>query len=350
MTHDLTADLRIRLEELPRQELAIAPTPIHDLPRLSDRLGVRVLVKRDDLTGLAFGGNKIRQLEFFVGEAVARGADVLVAGGSFAQSNHARACAAAARAAGLRSVILVRPGAAAGIEAQSGNALLTHLLADEVREVEALASVPRGDRLAEVTGRRAVFEAVADDLRAQGLRPYVLVGSSVPLGAMGYVAAALELQTQRRALGIDFSAVFVASQGVTQAGLELGSRLLEEPWRVIGIAYQPTDGRGAEWVRELMAGAADILGVEAPDGEVVNDEDSSGPAYGTPTAESREALALAARTDAVLVDPVYSAKGLAGLIRWVREGRIAQGETVLFLHTGGLPALFAYVDEVRAAA
>jgi 1-aminocyclopropane-1-carboxylate deaminase/D-cysteine desulfhydrase-like pyridoxal-dependent ACC family enzyme len=344
------AELHDRLAALPRVALATLPTPIHELPRLSGELGVHVFVKRDDLTGLAFGGNKVRQAEFFVGEAVAAGADVVVAGGSYAQSNHARVSAAGARAAGLGAIVLVRPGEGPIADRVTGNALVTRLVADEVRVVPALDDVPRGDRLAEVEQRAAVFESVAAELRAQGLRPYVLVGSSTPTGVMGYVAAALELREQRQALGLEFSKLFVTSLGVTQAGLELASRALGEPYDVVGIAYQPTAGRGAEWIGRLTAGGASLLGLDVPAGaEIVNDDGTAGPAYGVANDAARDALALAARSDALLLDPVYTAKGFAGLLRWIRDGRVRRGESVLFLHTGGLPGLFAYSAEMTAA-
>jgi 1-aminocyclopropane-1-carboxylate deaminase/D-cysteine desulfhydrase-like pyridoxal-dependent ACC family enzyme len=164
---------------------------------------------------------------------------------------------------------------------------------------------------------------------------------------MGYVAAALELRDQRLAHGLEFSKLFVTSLGVTQAGLELARRVLGEPYDVVGIAYQPTGGLGAEWVGRLMAGGAALLGLDVPLGsEIVNDDDVSGPAYGVSNNASREALAIAARADALLLDPVYTAKGFAGLLRWIRDARVGRGESVLFLHTGGLPALFAYGDEL----
>jgi 1-aminocyclopropane-1-carboxylate deaminase/D-cysteine desulfhydrase-like pyridoxal-dependent ACC family enzyme len=227
-------------------------------------------------------------------------------------------------------------------DASTGNALVTRLVADEVRTVPALDAVARGDRLAEVEQRTAVFESAAAELIAAGRKPYLLVGSSTPTGVMGYVAGALELREQRLALGLDFSRVFVTSLGVTQAGLELASRVLGEPYGVVGIAYQPTGGRGAEWVERLVAGGAGLLGVEVPGGQpIVNDDRTAGPDYGVSNDESRDALALAARTDALVLDPVYTAKGFAGLVRRIREGAVAPGETVLFLHTGGLPGLFA---------
>lgn len=344
--------LQDRLLRLPRVHLATVPTPIHELPHLSRELGVRVLVKRDDLTGLAFGGNKIRQLEFFMGEATAAGCDVIIAGGSFAQSNHARACAAAARAAGLQSIILLRPGGGTAGALTTGNALITSLLADDVRVVDALADVPRGDRLGEVRHRGLVFDEVASEVRNRGRKPYVLPGSSTPLGVMGYMAAAIELHEQCHALDIHFSKLFVTSLGVTHAGLELGHRLLGDPYDVIGIAYQPTGGAATAWICRLIDGAGKLLGLEfsVRERDVVNDDTVAGPEYGMLNESARDALSFAARQDALLLDPIYGAKGFAGLLKWVREGRVEQGETVVFLHTGGLPAIFAYGDQSRAGA
>ena len=336
-------DLERRLDEIPRYPLLAATTPIHDLPRLSEALGVRILVKRDDLTGLAFGGNKVHQAEFFIGAALAAGADTLVAGGSFAQSNHARVCAAAATAAGLRSVILVRPGEGRTSDDTTGNARVTRLVADEVRVLAALAEVPRDDRLGEIARRRDVFESVAAELRTAGCHPYVLLGSSSALGVMGYVAASLELAAQCRALGLELSTVFATSLGATHAGLLLGASLLDAPYDVVGVGYQPTtDEIAASWVRRLMDDAAALLRVATVRADVVSDARHGGPEYGIASKASSEALDLAAHSDALLLDPVYTAKGFAGLLAWIREGRIAPGETVLFVHTGGLPALFAY--------
>jgi 1-aminocyclopropane-1-carboxylate deaminase/D-cysteine desulfhydrase-like pyridoxal-dependent ACC family enzyme len=337
------AALADRLAGLPRVRLVAGPTPVQELPRISDALGVRILVKRDDLTGLAFGGNKVRQAEFFVGAARAAGADTFVAGGSFAQSNHARVCAAAATAAGLRAVILLRPGSGAASTTGTGNALVTELVADEVRFVEELANVPRDDRLGEVEHRRTAFEQVAAELRAAGRRPYVLVGSSTGLGVMGYLAASLELAEQRRALGLDHSTVFVSSLGVTHAGLALGAALLGERHRVVGVGYQPAPpDAAAGWVTQLIGEAAELLGIDVPAAcEVVGETRFGGPEYGVASEASHEALQLAAGQEALLLDPIYTAKGFAGMLAWIREGRVPQGETVLFVHTGGLPALFA---------
>jgi L-cysteate sulfo-lyase len=343
--------LRESLAALPRAPLVVGKTPIQHLRRLSASLnGVDVFVKRDDLTGLAFGGNKVRQMEFFLGDALKQNADVLVAGGSYAQSNHARVAAAAARAVGLDSVILQRPDQGPLGDQTTGNGLLTRLLAGETRQIEALASAPRGDRLRELEWRRRVFDDVATELRKRGRRPYVLHGSSTALGVMGYVAATLELADQRRELGVEFSKIFVTSLGATQAGLDLGAALIEAPYQVIGIGYQPQAEAAPNWIQTLMDEALDMLGVSTPPArEIVNDGRFGGPDYGIPSPEGIRAISTAARLEGLLLDPIYTSKGFAGLLQWILEGQVERGETVLFIHTGGLPALFARPNLVEGA-
>lgn len=335
------------LTRLPRARIATTPTPLIEVPRFSRELGgPRIFIKRDDLTGLAFGGNKIRQLEFFIGDALSARADVLIAGGSFAQSNHSRAAAAAARAVGMTPVIAVQPGG--NYPGPVGNALLTHLLASDVRIIQELAEAPRIDRLAEVAFRRKIFERLAEEYRGNGRTPYIIVGTSVPLGVMGYVVATIELREQFDALGIEPDWICVTSMGATQAGLVLGRQLLGESYFVAGMAYQPADGSAGRWVAALAKGAAALIGVDPPlePDDVVNDDREAGDGYGVLSDNARAAFQLLLRTEGLFLDPVYTAKGMAGLIRWIREGRIAPHETVVFVHTGGLPATFAYGPEL----
>jgi 1-aminocyclopropane-1-carboxylate deaminase/D-cysteine desulfhydrase-like pyridoxal-dependent ACC family enzyme len=342
----LTAQLDERLSRIPRHRLIFGETPLHELSGVSRTIGRRVFVKRDDLTGLAFGGNKVRQAEFFIGQAIAEGADTIVAGGSFAQSNHARVMAAAANAAGLESVILIRPGGGPTGESASGNALTTRLLASEVRVVDALADAPAGDRRAEVEFRRAVFAEEADRLRAAGRRPYVVLGSSTALGVLGYVSGALELQRQAKRLDLRFSTVFLTSLGATHAGLELGARILGAAHDVVGVAYQPTTAEEAEsTVTGLAEAAARLLGTRAPALSVQTDVAEAGDGYGLTTAASRRALVLAAAQDALLLDPSYTAKGFAAMLRQLEAGDVPGDDPVLFVHTGGLPALFGRTFE-----
>jgi len=339
-------ELAAALARVPQVALGTLPTPLVDAPRLAAAIGVgRLLVKRDDLTGLAFGGNKVRQLAFFLGAAVAAGADTVIAGGSFDQSNHARVTAAAARAVGLRSIIVARPGGTH--PGAQGNGLLTRMLATEFRILDALADVP-GDRLAEVAHRARVFEGLAAEQRAAGHVPYVITGTSVPLGVLGYVAGTLELVGQLEALGIGRATIAVTSAGATQAGVELALRLLGGPHRAQGLAYLPTDGQGPTWVARLASDASGLLGrsLVVDPGSVRNDDRAAGPAYGRMSDGRREAIRLAIETEALLLDPVYTATGMAGLISLVRAGQLGRDDTVVFVHTGGLPALFAYAADL----
>ena len=345
MTLDPAA-LAAVLDRLPQVSLGTLPTPLVDAPRLADAIGVgRLLVKRDDLTGLAFGGNKVRQLAFFLGAAVAAGADTVIAGGSYDQSNHARVTAGAARAVGLRSIIVARPGGTH--PGAQGNGLLTRLLATEFRILDALADVP-GDRLEEVAHRAGVFEGLADDQRAAGHVPYVITGTSVPLGVLGYVAGTLELVGQLEALGVRAATVAVTSAGATQAGVELALRVLGGPHLVQGLAYLPTDGQGPTWVARLATEASALLGqpLVVDPASVRNDDRAAGPAYGRMSEGRREAMRLAIETEALLLDPVYTATGMAGLIALARAGELGFDDTVVFIHTGGLPALFAYAADL----
>ncbi|MBX3031021.1 MAG: pyridoxal-phosphate dependent enzyme [Chloroflexi bacterium] len=345
LTPDRLADA---LAAVPQVALGTLPTPLVEAPRLAAAIGVgRLLVKRDDLTGLAFGGNKVRQLAFFLGAARAAGADTVIAGGSYDQSNHARVTAAAARAAGLRSVIVARPGGTH--PGAQGNGLLTRLLATEIRVLDELAEAP-GDRLGEVAHRARVFERLAEEQRAAGHVPYVITGTSVPLGVLGYVAGTLELEAQLRALGIERPVVAVTSAGATQAGIELANRLLGEPCRVQGLAYLPTGGQGPTWVATLAGEASGLIGAPLRIDPITvrNDDRAAGPAYGHLSDGRREAMRLAIETEGLLLDPVYTATGMAGLIALVRAGELTPRDTVVFIHTGGLPALFAYAPDLIA--
>jgi L-cysteate sulfo-lyase len=328
----------MRLDELPRVSLAHLPTPLESAPSLTRALGgPRLFIKRDDCTGLAGGGNKVRKLEFIVGDALARGADVLITEGGM-QSNHCRQTAAAAAKTGMECVLVLSPAHTPGF---TGNLLLDEILGARV------VAVARG------ADRRPAMEQIARGLRAAGRRPYVIpTGGSTGIGALGYVDALRELETQARALDVAFDAiVFCSGSGGTHGGLAAGAKLLGSPTRLIGISDGEPRAALVEMVLRVVREVAGVLGVRlafSADEIVVHDEYAR-EGYGVPNAAMVEAVRLVARTEGTLLDPVYSGKAMAGLIDLVRTGRFAKDQAVAFIHTGGTPALFAYADVFAAA-
>ncbi len=310
-------------------------TPLEDYPRLAAASGVRrLLVKRDDLTATGMGGNKVRELEFFLGQARATAADVLVAGGGVAQSNHARQCAAAARRAGLDVHLVLRRGLRANELA--GNLLVTSLYGAQIHWVDDDPGLDNREGLA------PAMDAVARDLERQGRRPWVLHSSFHPLGAVGYVRCALELMAQLDDLGLREATIVTTSMGATRIGLELAGVLTGEPWTVVGIGWRPVDAGLPDRLADLARRTAELLGHEwTPLPQHFTTVDHGGPAYGVPSAAGMDALRMAARVEGLVLDPVYTSKGFAGLLAEVGRSVDPQ-RPVVFLHTGGLPALFAY--------
>ncbi len=311
---------------IPRLRFAHLPTPVEELARLSETLGgPRLLVKRDDQTGLAFGGNKTRKLEFLVAEALEQGARTLITGGAL-QSNHCRQTAAAAARFGL-DCILVLDGE---MPAQpSANLLLDRLFGARILTVS-----DRKDR------NRALQEAF-DQALAEGKKPYLIpYGGSSPTGALGYAFAVEELIQQNvHANWI----VCATSSGGTQAGLLLGQRLFGFKGRVLGISIDES----LEWlqshVSHLAWQASQKLGqaIAFEPAEVLANADYCRAGYGVLTEAEREAIRLFAHTEGLLLDPVYTGRAAAGLLDLIRRGFFKREETVLFWHTGGQPALFA---------
>jgi D-cysteine desulfhydrase family pyridoxal phosphate-dependent enzyme len=307
--------------------LAHRPTPLEPLDRLSDWLGgPRLFVKRDDQTGLALGGNKARKLEFLCAEALAQGCDTLVTGGG-PQSNHCRMTAAAANRLGLGCHL-----ALAGPASQpSGNLLLDHLLGAELHPTAAREYYEIEDSI----------EAVADEIRKAGGRPYAIpVGGASVTGALGYADAARELAGQLED-PLDWIVVADGSGG-THAGLLAG---LDAPTRILGIDVGTRPDLD-ERVPELAEATAADLDRPGPSGELHIDHTRFGAGYGKPTPECLEAIRAVARLEGLILDPVYTGKAMAGLVGWIREGRFTERQSVLFWHTGGAPALFAgsYAD------
>jgi L-cysteate sulfo-lyase len=320
------------LARVPAISFAPQPTPVEAMARLSAVIGggPRLFVKRDDAIGFGFGGNKVRKLAFVVARARDEGADTLITAGGV-QSNHARATAAAAAKLGMRAV-LVASGAPQ--EKATANALLDVLLGADV------VYVGRREE------RKAKMDEVAASVRAAGRTPFVIpIGASTPLGALGYVQAMIELLDQMPAPDV---IVHSTSSGGTQAGLVAACRLLGLPTRIVGIsADDPAAAIQAE-VRAIVGGIGEVIRLDATAmpaiarGTAIEIDDRFvGDGYGIPTPASQEALQLAARTEALFLDPTYTAKAMAALIAYVRQQRFKEGQTVLFWHTGGQVGLFA---------
>jgi D-cysteine desulfhydrase family pyridoxal phosphate-dependent enzyme len=337
---------------VPRVSLATLPTPLTEAPGLREALGgaarcPRILLKRDDLTGLALGGNKARKLEFLIGDARQQGATTVVTTGAV-QSNHARMTAAAARVNGL-GVTLVLTTQEPDPPCQ-GNYLLDRIFGARIH------LIPAGPdpKLAVAPDEEAQVRAVVDELRAEGERPYVIpVGGSSGVGALGYVAGTRELVAQLAAMALSPTRLYYASGSRgTQAGLELGSRLYSPPYRLYGIAVSGGEEEKRSRAARVATEAAALLGltVSVTADELVTSQEHIGEGYGIPTPEGLEAIRLLAVRDGILLDPTYTAKAMAALIADVRSGAIDAGETIVFLHTGGVPALFAHARILESLA
>ncbi|WP_346891199.1 D-cysteine desulfhydrase family protein [uncultured Roseibium sp.] len=327
------------LESLPRQRVLHGPTPLEEARALSRHLGgPRIFLKRDDLTPAGLGGNKVRKLEFILGKAVAEGYDTIIACGGY-QSNLARITAAIGARAGLQ-VELVLGGVPGEPHPVSANLLLDYLLGANVHLVE---TEPRWDF-------GTAIEDLAQRLEKEGRRPLMMpLGGSSPEGMASYVLATAEMQKQFLENDIAPEHLYVGvGSGGTYSGLVLGECNLKPSYHVTGVSVSRTADYLVEKVVEETGKAREILGLpevpRASDLSVFDDQ--IGPHYGAPTEAAQEAISLLGRLEGVLVDPVYSAKCLAGLIDHIRQGRIGKDETVVFLHTGGTPALFAYEPAV----
>jgi D-cysteine desulfhydrase len=328
----------VHLARFPRRHYTPYPTPIERLDGLSRLLGgPNLFVKRDDMLGLAGGGNKTRKLEFLVADAITKGADTLVTVGAV-QSNHCRLTLAAAAREGLKCQLLLEERVANSYNPRaSGNNFLFGLLG-----AEKIRVVPTGTDLA------AVMAEMAADVEAAGRRAYVIPGGgSNPLGALGYVACAEEILTQAFDSGLRIDRVVCASGSAgTHAGLLVGFWGTNSGIPVTGINVRRQREEQEGNVHALASATADLLGVRGgiPREQVIALADWVGPGYSLPSPEMVEAVRLAARADGLLLDPVYTGKAMAGLIGLVRRGDLKEGENVLFVHTGGAPALYAYQD------
>jgi L-cysteate sulfo-lyase len=328
----------MQLDDVPRFSLVHAPTPLQPLERLTKHLGgPQLFIKRDDCTGLALGGNKTRKLEFLIGEALKQGATAIVSEGGI-QSNHVRQTAAAAVKAGLRCHLVLERNVPIDdpIYRSNGNFLLDRLLG------ATLHICKPGET------RAARSERLVSELRAQGEVPYhIPTGGSNPVGALGYVAGMLELLQQAEAEGLSLDRIVAAcSSGGTQAGLLVGRELARSDAAILGVDIGGDFPGLTAKIQSIAEGCAQRVGMPPSlrPAAIEIDAGYAAPGYGMPNAGMLEAVKLMATLEGILLDPVYTGKAMAGLIGMIREGRFGREETVVFIHTGGMPALFAYPD------
>lgn len=320
----------MKLDDIPRVHLAHLPTPIDEAPRLAQKLGLsKLLIKRDDQTGLALGGNKARKLEYLMADAMAQGCDVVLTDGG-PQSNHARMTAAAARRLGL-DVKLVLGGP--DFEAFQGNLLLDVVLGAEILFL----------RDKDVPEMEVEMARMEDELRSKGHKPYnVPIGGSTPVGALGYVRGMEELRGQ---IGDEpVQIVLAVGSCGTIAGTVLGAKLHLPQADVIGISVSRTSRQITRRAVEIANEAAAMIGanVTLDEGDLKAFDQYYGPAYGVATPEGKAAIVEAARLEGLLLDPVYTGKAMAGLMDLALTGQIDPARPVVFIHTGGVPGLFAF--------
>ena len=329
---------RDRYDAIPRLSCGHYPTPIEELPRLRLALGAkapRLFIKRDDYTGPGFGGNKVRKLEYVLAKAVADGAEVAITSGGL-KSNHARVTAALCAKLGIRCVLVLNSAAVMpeGLNPAS-------LSVDEMFGAEIVRVSRREERAPTV-------EAMAEKLRGEGRNVAVIpIGASIPLGALGYVRAVQEAKAQVEAMNLKLNYIFhSSSSGGTQAGIIAGCQLFD--WRdaqVIGVSPDDLSASISAEVGQIIRGIGELLGAELEEDVTVLDEYVGG-GYGVPSPEGDEAIELLARTEGVVLDPVYTAKAMAALIDWIRKDRLSERDNVMFWHTGGQLALF-YTPEKK---
>ncbi len=341
-----------RLDAMPRVRMAHLPTGIEEMANLRATLfpagdGPRLLVKRDDNTGVAMGGNKVRQLEFYLGDAVEAGADTVLIS-SAVQSNYMRTCAAMAARLGLECHLQLEERVPKNdpLYRTNGNVLLDRIAGAH------LHSYPEGE---DEAGADRSVEEIADRLRAEGRKPYVIHLSPThpPVGAVGYVDAARELLGQLEARGETVDRIYVGSgSAATHTGLLWGLRAFGSPIPVVGVCVRRPAAQQGPRVRGNLDRLSALLHHDPgfSDDDVIVTDVSLGPGYGRVTDPIREAIALAGSREGLFVDPVYTGKVLAGMLAELRDGAMGADETALFLHTGGQPSLFAYGESVLTEA
>ncbi len=333
-------ELREKIGSFPRVRLAVLPTPLHEVPRFSAAIGgPRIFIKRDDLTGLAFGGNKTRMFEFLLAKARAEGADTVV-GGAGVQSNYARQLAAACNSMGFEIHLVLRRIRGAKDNNIQGNLLLDLLAGASVHIINASAEEQR----------RAMYD-LAEELKKKGKKPFVArmaADEDLSSDVIAYVNCFCEIVEQCKEMGIEPTHLYLASYDSTQAGLELSITALGSSIRVVGIAPGVWESEAPELISRYANQAAEKLALNCriKREDVFNTTDYVGERYGTPTQAGIEMIKLMARTEGVFLDPVYTSKAMSALYDHVKKGEVSSKDVVIFLHTGGTPALFAYQEEL----
>jgi 1-aminocyclopropane-1-carboxylate deaminase len=326
-------------KRFPRRQLGFWPSPIHPLPRLSQELGIEVWAKRDDIaSGLAFGGNKVRKLEWLAADAVAQGCDTLVSIGNI-QSNHTRQVAAVAAVLGMRCRLVQEEWTRWDdpVYGKVGNILLSRLMGAE--------TVLQGEGYS--TAVKETWEQALDQVRREGGKPYAIPAGASDhlLGGLGYAHFTDEVAAQEAAHGLFFDVVVTATcTGSTQAGMVVGFGMQERRRRLIGIDTAANAAMTRAAVGKIARATAALIGLkrEIRDNEIEIDPRFAGPDYGLPDEATIAAIRTAARLEAMLTDPVYEGKSMAGLIAMARSGEIPRSAKVLYVHLGGAPALNAY--------
>ena len=328
------------LPSMNRQPLGFFPTPLIELTRLSKALnGPKIYMKRDDNTGLALGGNKTRKLEFIIGDALAKGADTIVTAGA-AQSNHCRQTAAAAASLGLECHLV--------LGGQEPEQLQGNLLLDKIFgcHIHWAGSNRKGEDIPDIV----------EQLKKEGKKPYIVpYGGSSELGAFAFVEAFRELELQRQERDISFThIVFASSSGGTQAGLMLGNKIFNSPYQVVGINIDKGETDKVpfdQYIVSLANSTSALIGADYTFSEtdLVLNSDYVGDGYGVIGTLENEAIAITAQTEGILLDPVYTGRAMGGLLDMIRTGKIKKTDRVLFWHTGGAPALFAYASDLAVS-
>ncbi len=332
--------LREKIDSFPRIRFAVLPTPLHEVPRFSAAIGgPRIFIKRDDLTGLAFGGNKTRMFEFLLAKARAEGADTVV-GGAGVQSNYARQLVAACNSMGLEIHLVLRRIRGAKDNNIQGNLLLDLLAGASVHIINASTEEQR----------RAMYD-LAEELKKKGKKPFVArmaADEDLSSDVIAYVNCFCEIVEQCKEMGIEPTHLYLASYDSTQAGLELSITALGSPIRIVGIAPGVWESEAPELISRYANQAAEKLALNCriKREDVFNTTDYVGERYGIPTQAGIEMIKLMARTEGVFLDPVYTSKAMSALYDHVKKGEVSSKDVVIFLHTGGTPALFAYQEEL----